>query len=195
MDMNAFKVKNERKLLIKNNAAYSFRRFSAFPLYRWYQAVVLRARKKMLKMKWARQDRFCSTPPQEQGTLSQRPASTSAMYPVKTAIRTAERSRPAVLVLSLKRRAVVSSSAAGTSIHRIPAASGGMFWLYICCLAVAGSASLLTAAYVKSRTSNAGARVCMVFFMVPVLLTQSKGALMPANSGKRVVYPLERGLA
>jgi hypothetical protein len=196
--MNAFCVKNERKLLMKKNFAYSFRRFSAFPFYqyvldvfRWgYKAAADRARKNKLKKKCACQDMFRSTPPQEQGTRCQYPVSTRPMYPVKSAISAADKISPAFCPFSVRSRMTAANSAAGTRYNSASATSGGKFWLFISWRNFGKSASLLIAAYANSRMSRAGAAVLKRFFIVfGDLLGQSKALEEGRNSGKWVVYP------
>jgi hypothetical protein len=159
--MNAFRVKNERKLLVKNkNTAYSFRRFSAFPLYckgifqsvtgafrlSWYKAASAMDRKNRLKNKCARQDMFLSTPPQEQGTRGQNPASTNPIYPVKSDIIIADKNKPARCHLPPSSRPIATSSAAGMISTSASATSGGKFWLCISWRNSLRTAILLTAA-------------------------------------------------
>ncbi len=183
--MNAFKVKNERKLLVKNkNTAYSFRRFSAFPLYCWARAARLMARKNRLNTKCAFHDMFLSTPPQEQGTRCQYPASTNPMYPVNTAIRIVDKNSPALCHLSVSNRAMATSSAEGTKNTSAPATSGGKFWLYISCQNKVTSASLLMAAYAKSRISRAGAAVLNMVFIAVGLWKQRTAGWQQQNSMK-----------
>ena len=211
--MNAFKVKNERKLLVKNNAAYSVRRFSAFPFYRDGQGQVVftrrpaltgvpmnrphsaTARKNRLKKKCAVQDRLRSTPPQEQGTSSQKPASARPTYPVNIAMSAEEKTSPLYCHLLWSSKAMAASSATGTSQTRASATSGGKCWLCISWRNWPISASLLMTAYAKSRTSRAEAIGRKDLFMVERLFRQRKAALSRANSGKWVVYPSERHAA
>jgi hypothetical protein len=200
--MNAFKIKNERKLLVKNkNVAYSFRRFSALPFYRdglvsllWVaNAAKAMARKNRLKKKCACQDICLSTPPQEQGTRCQYPDRTNVIYPVNKAISMAEKSSPARCHRSLSSSTMATISAAGMSHTSAAVISGGKCWLYISWRNIARSESLLTVAYANSRISRAGLAVLNRFFITFGCYKQSKGLPQNQNSSKWVVYPLTGG--
>ena len=86
-------------------------------------------RKNRLKTKCALNPMFLSTPPQLQGTRSNTPKSTSAIYAVKTSIKSADAYSPGNLNLGTKSRMTTANSVIGISHSSAGTDQSGRAWL------------------------------------------------------------------
>jgi hypothetical protein len=160
---NAFLLKNERKTF-EMIECLLYGKVFGFPFFdevnycpypcslvflscEWlYRARKFRSRKKRLKSRCTRQPIRRNTPPQEQGTRFQKPASTRLMYPVKSSSNTRESTNPFPSVFGNSNSPAANSSANGSRYSKVSATSLGKDWLRIWPRKVSKSAILLKAA-------------------------------------------------
>lgn len=197
--MTAFLLKNDRKTLIEIMRLLCSKVFgwplepdypATFLSLKWiFMAAMFNPMKTRLKARCVPQPMWLRMPPQEQGTRSQKCSSTCVMYPVKSSSRSSEMTSPVSCVRGKSSSATASSSAAGSAYNSKSASPCGKVWLYSWPRKSPKSASLLAAAYTKSKTRRDWGRdfknVCIVFG----LMEQSNSAPQRQNSGKWVVYP------